>query len=130
MEAAALPDCRVDPRSNLLRERRYGTMGKRLYVGNLNYQTTSDGLASVFEEYGEVLDVTVIEGKGFGFVEYAADDSATQAIENLNGVELDGREIRVDVANPRPARGGGGGGGGYRGGGGGGGGYRGGGDRW
>ena len=100
-------------------------MGKRLYVGNLNYQTTSDGLASVFEEYGEVQDVTVIEGKGFGFVEYVADDSATKAIENLNGVELDGREIRVDVANPRPERGGGyrGGGGGYRGGGGGG-------DRW
>jgi cold-inducible RNA-binding protein len=85
-------------------------MGKRLYVGNLNYQTTADGLASVFEEYGEVHDCTVIEGKGFGFVEYVADDSAAKAIDNLNGVELDGRELRVDVANPRPARGDGGGG--------------------
>ena len=94
-------------------------MAKRLYVGNLNYQTTADGLTSVFEEYGEVSDVTVIEGKGFGFVEYTEDDSAAKAIEGRNGVELDGREIRVDVANPRPARGGGGGGG-----------YRGGGDRW
>ncbi len=108
-------------------------MGKRLYVGNLNYQTTDAGLREVFSECGEVSDVTVIEGKGFGFIEFAEDASADKAIETLNGVELDGREIRVDVANPRPERGGGGGGGGgYRGGGGGGGGYRGGGggDRW
>ena len=108
-------------------------MAKRLYVGNLNYQTTDAGLREVFSECGEVSDVTVIEGKGFGFIEFAEDASADKAIETLNGVELDGREIRVDVANPRPERGGGGGGGGgYRGGGGGGGGYRGGGggDRW
>ena len=74
------------------------------------------------------------DSKGFGFIEFAEDASADKAIETLNGVEVDGREIRVDVANPRPERGGGGGG--YRGGGGGGGGgYRGGGgggggDRW
>ncbi len=106
-------------------------MAKRLYVGNLNYQTTDAGLREVFSECGEVSDVTVIDGKGFGFIEFAEDASADKAIETLNGVELDGREIRVDVANPRPERGGGGGGG-YRGGGGGGGGYRGGGggDRW
>ena len=108
-------------------------MGKRLYVGNLNYQTTDAGLREVFGECGEVSEVTVIEGKGFGFVEFAEDASADKAIETLNGVEVDGREIRVDVANPRPERGGGGGG--YRGGGGGGGGYRsggggGGGNRW
>ena len=109
-------------------------MAKRLYVGNLNYQTTDDGLREIFGECGEVTDVTVIEGKGFGFIEFAEDASADKAIETLNGVEVDGREIRVDVANPRPERGGGGGG--YRGGGGGGGGgYRGGGgggggDRW
>ena len=103
-------------------------MAKRLYVGNLNYQTTDAGLREVFGECGEVTDVTVIEGKGFGFIEFSDDASADKAIETLNGVEVDGREIRVDVANPRPERGGGGGG--YRGGGGGGGGYRGGGDRW
>ncbi len=102
-------------------------MAKRLYVGNLNYRTTEDGLADLFSECGEVTEVTVIEGKGFGFIEFGTDDEANKAIETLNGVELDGREIRVDVANPRPERGGGGG---YRGGGGGGGGYRSGGDRW
>ena len=99
-------------------------MAKRLYVGNLNYRTTEDGLADLFSECGEVTEVTVIEGKGFGFIEFGTDDEANKAIETLNGVELDGREIRVDVANPRPERGGGGGG--YRGGGGGGGG----GGRW
>ena len=106
-------------------------MAKRLYVGNLNYRTIEDGLADLFSECGEVTEVTVIEGKGFGFIEFGSDDEANKAIETLNGVELDGREIRVDVANPRPERGGGGGGG-YRGGGGGGGGggYRSGGDRW
>ena len=67
------------------------------------------------------------DSKGFGFIEFSDDASADKAIETLNGVEVDGREIRVDVANPRPERGGGGG---YRGGGGGGGGDRGGGDRW
>lgn len=110
-------------------------MAKRLYVGNLNYQTTSDGLSSVFSECGEVTEVTVIDGKGFGFIEFSDDASADKAVETLNGVEVDGREIRVDIANPRPERGSGGGGGGYRSGGGGGGGYRGGGgggggDRW
>ena len=104
-------------------------MAKRLYVGNLNYQTTSDGLSEVFSECGEVTEVIVIDGKGFGFIEFSDDASADKAIETLNGGEVDGREIRVDVANPRPERGGGGGGGGYRSGGGGGG-YRGGGDRW
>ena len=102
-------------------------MAKRLYVGNLNYRTIEDGLADLFSECGEVTEVTVIEGKGFGFIEFSTDAEADKAIETLNGAELDGREIRVDVANPRPERGSGGGGvgGGYRGGGGGGGG-----DRW
>ena len=82
-------------------------MAKRLYVGNLNYRTTEDTLGGVFDEYGTVKEVTIIEGKGFGFVEYDADDSATQAIENLNGIEVDERQIRVDVAHERPQRSGG-----------------------
>ena len=83
-------------------------MAKRLYVGNLNDRTTEDGLSKLFGECGEVVEVTVIEGKGFGFVEFSSDDEANKAIETLTGVELDDREIRVDVANPRPERGGGG----------------------
>ena len=98
-------------------------MAKRLYVGNLNYGTTDSTLRDLFAAYGNVTEVTVIEGKGFGFVEYETDDAAQEAINNLNETEVDGRDIRVDVAHERPQRGGGGGGGGGRGGGG----YN---DRW
>lgn len=85
-------------------------MGKRLYVGNLNYRSTEDDIAYVFERCGEVLDVTVMEGKGFAFVEYETEESAEKAVESLNGAWLDGRELRVDMATGRPARGDGGGG--------------------
>ena len=97
-------------------------MAKRLYVGNLNYGTTDSTLRELFGTHGHVTEVTVIEGKGFGFVEYDSEESAQQAINTLNETEVDGRDIRVDVANARPQRSGGGGGGGR-----GGGGYN---DRW
>ncbi|MBM3215878.1 RNA-binding protein [Candidatus Poribacteria bacterium] len=80
-------------------------MGKRLYVGNLNYRTTEDVLGHTFALYGNVMDVTVIEGKGFGFVEMETDEDAAKAREELNGTELEGRTIRVDEARPRPERG-------------------------
>jgi RNA recognition motif-containing protein len=90
-------------------------MAKRLYVGNLNYSTTDSTLRELFAAYGTVKEVTVIEGKGFGFVEYETDEAAQEAINNLNETEVDGRDLRVDVAHERPQRsgGGGGGGGGY-----------------
>ena len=91
-------------------------MAKRLYVGNLNYGTTDSTLRDLFAAHGNVTEVTVIEGKGFGFVEYDSDEAAQQAINNLNETEVDGRDIRVDIANARPERGGGGGGGRSRGG--------------
>lgn len=84
-------------------------MAKRLYVGNLNYRTTEDTLGDIFSEYGDVVEVTIIEGKGFGFVEFESEEDAKEAIENLNGEEVDGRRIRVDVARSRPQRSGGGG---------------------
>lgn len=90
-------------------------MSRRLYVGNLNYRTTADALGYMFAEYGNVMDVVIIEGKGFGFIEMETDEDATRAREGLNGTELDGRTIRVDEARPRPDRQGGGGGrGGFR----------------
>ena len=87
-------------------------MAKRLYIGNLNYRTTDSTLRDLFAAYGNITELTVIEGKGFGFVEYESDDAAQQAIDNLNETEVDGRDIRVDIAHARPQRGGGGGGGG------------------
>ena len=114
--------------------------GTRLYVGNLAYSTNDAGLRSFFESAGEVKSAEVVmdrmsgRSKGFGFVEMAADDGAQNAMNTLNGGELDGRPVKIDFAKPkedRPPRtggygGGGGGGGGDRGGYGGGGGGRGG----
>ena len=109
-------------------------MGKRIYVGNLSFNTTSDDLRETFGEFGEVTSASVVSdretgrSRGFAFVEM--DNGADDAIEALNGRELGGRTLTVNEARPREERrgGGGGGGGGYRGGsGGGGGGYRGGG---
>ena len=100
-----------------------------LYVGNLTYDTTSDDLQRLFEPYGTVTSAQVISdrdtgrSKGFGFVEMANSQEAQNAIEALNGKDVDGRPLTVNEARPREDRGGGGGGGrGYGGGGGGGGG--------
>jgi len=105
-------------------------MGKRLYVGNLSYNTTEDGLATAFEQDGrQVSSVRVVtdrdtgRSRGFAFVEMANDGDAQSAIEAMDGVELDGRTLRVNEAEERRPRSGGGfggGGGGYGGGGGGG----------
>ena len=107
-------------------------MAKKLYVGNLTYDTTEDNLVELFSEYGEVLSAQIIidrdtnRSKGFGFVEMA--DGADEAAAALNGQDYRGRNLTVNEARPREDRRGGGGGGGGRGGyGGGGGGYGGGG---
>ncbi|MBQ9538827.1 MAG: RNA-binding protein [Treponema sp.] len=88
-------------------------MSKKLYVGNLNYSTTEDTLKAQFSNYGELLSVSVIkdrytqQSKGFGFVEMADDSAAEKAIAELNGREIDGRKVRVNVAEDRqrPPRG-------------------------
>jgi RNA recognition motif-containing protein len=102
-------------------------VAKKLYVGNLTYDTTEDNLVELFSEYGEVLSAQIIidrdtnRSKGFGFVEMA--DGADEAANALNGQDFRGRNLTVNEARPREDRGGGGGGrGGYGGGGSGGGG--------
>jgi RNA recognition motif-containing protein len=105
-------------------------MSTRLYVGNLNFRTTSDELREVFSQAGEVENATVVEdrdtgrSRGFAFVEMATQEGAAAAIEQFNGKEFGGRTLTVNEARPRVERGGGGGygGGGGRGGYGGGGG--------
>lgn len=98
-------------------------MGKKLYVGNLSYSVTSQGLEEIFSRFGEVRSAQVIQdrdtgrSKGFGFVEMADEGSAQDAINGLNEQEVDGRPLTVNEAKPREDRGGGGGG--YGGGGGG-----------
>ncbi len=102
-------------------------MAKKLYVGNLTYDTTEDNLVELFSEYGEVLSAQIIidrdtnRSKGFGFVEMS--DGADEAATALNGQDFRGRNLTVNEARPREDRGrggyGGGGGGGGRSGGGG-----------
>ena len=110
-------------------------MGKKLFVGNLSFSTTDQGLAETFSQCGTVESSKVItdrdtgRSKGFGFVEMSSDSEASEAISRLNGASVDGRPMTVSEAKPmapRDSRGGGGGGGGGRGFGGGGGG----GGRW
>lgn len=109
-------------------------MSKKLYVGNLSFQTTSQDLQQLFAQAGTVESASVIEdrdtgrSKGFAFVEMSTDDEAASAIEQFNGKEIAGRSLKVNEARPKEDRGGGRGFGGNRGGGGyGGGGNRGGG---
>ena len=102
-------------------------MGRRLYVGNLSYNTTEMDLRDAFGQFGTVADAKVVmdretgRPRGFAFVEMSTDQEAQEAIAQLNGRELDGRAINVNEAQERGAGGGRGGGGGGRGGGGGGG---------
>jgi len=103
-------------------------MSKRLFVGNLSFDTTEDALNTEFSGDGRQVESVHImtdrdtgRSRGFGFIEMSSEEDAQKAIEALNGVEVDGRTLRVDVAEERRPRSGGGGGGG------GGGGRR---DRW
>ena len=111
-------------------------MGTKLYVGNLNYNTNEESLRRLFGSNGrEVASVSIImdretgRSRGFAFVEMTTSEFAQQALQELEGADLDGRALRINEARERDARGprpGGyaGGGGGYRSGGSGGGGNR------
>jgi RNA recognition motif-containing protein len=104
-------------------------MGKKLFVGNLNFKTTDDDLRTLFAQAGTIESATVMmdratgRSRGFGFVEMSSDEEAEKAVKELNGHELQGRALNVNEARERtpggPRPGGyGGGGGGYAGGGG------------
>lgn len=94
---------------------------KSLYVGNLPYRTTEDELREMFEPFGPIGEIRVIENKGFGFVDIP-EENMEAAIEATNGKDLGGRTLTVNEAKPRTERPGGGGRGrgGFGGGGGGG----------
>jgi RNA recognition motif-containing protein len=84
-------------------------MSKRLFVGSVAWATTSDSLKKHFEQVGEVVKADVLMDKmtgrsrGFGFVEMADDSAADEAVNKLNGSELDGRKIVVSEARPKTA---------------------------
>ena len=85
-------------------------MAKKLYVGNLNYRTTEEGLQAVFAEHGTVISARIgfdretNRSKGFGFVEMEEDAAAEAAIQALDGQPIDGRNVRVNEAREREPR--------------------------
>jgi cold-inducible RNA-binding protein len=98
-------------------------MGRKLYVGNLPYETGEQDLEALFGSVGAVERVSVMRdmatgrARGFAFVEMVSDDDAQKAISELNNHALGGRNLTVNEARPKPAGGGGfgaGGGGGMR----------------
>jgi cold-inducible RNA-binding protein len=106
-------------------------MGRKLYVGNIPYDTNEDDLQNLFAQAGAVESVSVMRdretgrARGFAFVEMVTDEDAQKAISQLNEQPFGGRRLTVNEARPQIPRGGGFGGGGGRGPGGGGGGQRG-----
>ncbi len=87
-------------------------MAKKLFVGGISWNTGDAELRQAFEAFGEVVEATVVtdrqtgRSRGFGFVSFADDESAAKALSELDGTELDGRNIRVNEAHdkPRPDR--------------------------
>jgi len=74
--------------------------GSKLYVGNLTYSVTNEQLEELFSNHGEVKEVNVIEGRGFGFVEMSSPSEAETAKEALDGSDFQGRTLKVDEARP------------------------------
>jgi RNA recognition motif-containing protein len=95
-------------------------MSNKLFVGNLSFNTTENDLNDAFAAFGTVtetnlmMDRTTGRPRGFGFVTMGSADEAQKAIDGMNGKDMDGRALTVNVAKPREERSGGGGGGGRR----------------
>lgn len=81
-----------------------------IYVGNLNYSVKEEELSQIFGEFGEVTSVKIItdkysgRSKGFGFVEMAKDEEGQNAINDLNGKDVNGRDMKVNEARPPKER--------------------------
>jgi RNA recognition motif-containing protein len=94
-------------------------MGHKLFIGGLAFSTSNDRLREVFAQVGNVESASVVtdrdtgQSRGFGFVEMASAEEAAQAVTKFNGQQVDGRTLKVEIANSKGA-GGAGGGGGFR----------------
>ena len=95
-------------------------MSNKLFVGNLSFNTTENDLQDAFAAYGTVTETNLMmdretgRPRGFGFITMSSSEEAQKAIEAMNGKDMDGRALTVNVAKPREERSGGGGGGGRR----------------
>lgn len=83
---------------------------EKLYVGNLPYSVNDEGLSAMFAEFGEIKEAKVISdkfsgrSKGFGFVTFANEADAAKAVEAMNGKEVEGRALTVNIARPMQPR--------------------------
>ncbi len=97
-------------------------MSTKVFVGNLDFKVTENDLQDAFAAYGTVVEANLVTDRatgrprGFGFVTMSSPEEAQKAIDGLNGKELGGRALSVNIARPREERSGGGGRGGYGGG--------------
>jgi RNA recognition motif-containing protein len=98
-------------------------MAQKLFVGGIAFATTSEKLRELFTQSGTVMSATVVtdqstgQSRGFGFVEMSTTEEADKAVQQLNGRDLDGRSLKVEISKPKTNGGGGGsrgGGGGWR----------------
>jgi cold-inducible RNA-binding protein len=91
-------------------------MNSKLYVGNMSFNTNEEALRAAFSQFGTLTDVYIANDRetgrprGFAFVTFSTADEAKVAIEKMNGVDLDGRQLTVNEARPKESSGGGGGG--------------------
>jgi hypothetical protein len=107
---APLPEVKLeDVVIGVARSPRRGDFGPtKLFVGGLSSETTTEDLRASFSKFGDIVDVAVIadratsQSRGFGFVTYASSVAAETAIKEMNGVELDGRTLKVNRAEARP----------------------------
>ena len=76
----------------------------KLFVRNLNYTVSNQQLKELFEEYGTVKSVNIIEGKGFGFIEMSSPEEARDVLEKLNGFEFEGRGLNIEEYIERPRK--------------------------
>lgn len=82
-------------------------MAQKIFVGGIAFSTSSEGLRQLFEQSGSVVSASVVtdqfsgQSRGFGFVEMSTADEAQKAVAQLNGRELDGRRLRVELAQPK-----------------------------
>ncbi len=87
-------------------------MAKKLFIGGISWNTGDAELRQAFESYGEIIEATVVtdrqtgRSRGFGFVSFTDDESATKALSEMDGTELDGRNIRVNEAHDKSRPGG------------------------